>query len=284
MTRSAIDRRNMIRQITATVLLALLAGAAAPGAQEGVITRSEALAAVYPDAAVTRDRVILTREQMGSVAALARVGMQGRIFPRYVARDEDGAVVGRAYIDTHTPKTERQSLLISLDTAGRVIRVRRHRLLRAGAVHGASGLAAAVRRGGAARRAGHPTRPSDPSPAPRSPGGPSATRSGASSPSTGCCRARRPSRSAQAQRPPLSSSGSTPIQGHSITLDRHCSLLAPGHFGERAAIRRHRNRICILPWPVALVTFEDSREGGDITSGASQVCMVSAYTDRAIWI
>ena len=123
MTRSAIDRRNMIRQITATVLLALLAGAAAPGAQEGVITRSEALAAVYPDAAVTRDRVILTREQMGSVAALARVGMQGRIFPRYVARDEDGAVVGRAYIDTHTPKTERQSLLISLDTAGRVIRV-----------------------------------------------------------------------------------------------------------------------------------------------------------------
>ncbi|MYH30702.1 MAG: hypothetical protein F4137_18075 [Acidobacteria bacterium] len=38
----------------------------------------------------------------------------------YVARNEDGAVVGRAYIDTHTPKTERQSLLISLDTVGRI--------------------------------------------------------------------------------------------------------------------------------------------------------------------
>ena len=113
----------MTRQLIATILLALLGGAATLGAQEGVITRSEALAAVYPGAQVTRDRVILTREQMGAVAALARVGMQGRIFPRYIARDEDGAVVGRAYIDTHTPKTERQSLLISLDTAGRVIRV-----------------------------------------------------------------------------------------------------------------------------------------------------------------
>ena len=71
---------------------------------------------------MTRDRVILTREQMAAVAALARVGMQGRIFPRYVAR-RDGVVVGRAYVDTHTPKTERQSLLVSLDTGGRVKRV-----------------------------------------------------------------------------------------------------------------------------------------------------------------
>jgi hypothetical protein len=113
----------MTKRLIAAVLLALLAGSAVPGAQEGVITRSEALAAVYPGATVTRDRVILTREQMGAVAALARVGMQGRIFPRYIARDDAGAVVGRAYIDTHTPKTERQSLLVSLDTEGRIKRV-----------------------------------------------------------------------------------------------------------------------------------------------------------------
>ena len=113
----------MTRRIIAAVLLALFTGAATPGAQDGVITRAEALAAVYPDAMVTRDRVILTREQMAAVASIARVGMQGRIFPRYIARDEDGAVVGRAYIDTHTPKTERQSLLVSLDTEGRIQRV-----------------------------------------------------------------------------------------------------------------------------------------------------------------
>ena len=115
-------RRTMTGRCLAAVLLALLAGGAAPRAQEGVVTRGEALAAVYPGAEVTRDRVILTREQMAAVAALARVGMQGRIFPRYVAR-RDGVVVGRAYVDTHTPKTERQSLLVSLDTGGRVKRV-----------------------------------------------------------------------------------------------------------------------------------------------------------------
>ena len=112
----------MTRRCLAAVLLSLLAGGTAPRAQEGVVTRGEALAAVYPGAEVTRDRVILTREQMAAVAALARVGMQGRIFPRYVAR-RDGVVVGRAYVDTHTPKTERQSLLVSLDTGGRVKRV-----------------------------------------------------------------------------------------------------------------------------------------------------------------
>ena len=117
-----VARRTMTGRCLAVVLLALLAGGAAPRAQEGVVTRGEALAAVYPGAEVTRDRVILTREQMAAVAALARVGMQGRIFPRYVAR-RDGVVVGRAYVDTHTPKTERQSLLVSLDTGGRVKRV-----------------------------------------------------------------------------------------------------------------------------------------------------------------
>ena len=116
-----VARRTMTGRCLA-VLLALLAGGAAPRAQEGVVTRGEALAAVYPGAEVTRDRVILTRQQMAAVAALARVGMQGRIFPRYVAR-RDGVVVGRAYVDTHTPKTERQSLLVSLDTGGRVKRV-----------------------------------------------------------------------------------------------------------------------------------------------------------------
>ena len=105
------------------ILVVFLAFATSvPTAQEGVITRQEALAAVYPGATVTRDRIILTTEQMSAVASLARVGMQGKIFPRYIARTDD-VIVGRSYIDTHTAKTERQSLLVSLDTEGRVIRV-----------------------------------------------------------------------------------------------------------------------------------------------------------------
>ena len=114
----------MVRAV-ATALVITLALVAAPSpahAQDGVLTRAEALELAYPRAAVTRDRVILESEQMSAVAAIARVGLHGRIFPRYIARDGND-VVGRAYIDTHTAKTERQSLLISLDTEGRIKRV-----------------------------------------------------------------------------------------------------------------------------------------------------------------
>ena len=119
-SRAAITGSGLT--IAAIAALGVLAAGGAPGAQEGVITRREALELAYPGARVTRDRVILTSEQMVAVAARARVGMQGRIFPRYVAR-RDGVVVGRAYIDTHIAKTERQSLLISLHPDGRVRRV-----------------------------------------------------------------------------------------------------------------------------------------------------------------
>ena len=108
--------------LAALVALGVLGSGRAPDAQDGIITRAEALALAYPGARVTRDRVILTSEQMVAVAALAQVGMQGKIFPRYVARRDD-SVVGRAYIDTHIAKSERQSLLISLEPDGRIKRV-----------------------------------------------------------------------------------------------------------------------------------------------------------------
>ena len=48
--------------------------------------------------------------------------MPGRIYARYVAR-RGGAVVGRAYVDTHVVRTKRESLLISVDPNGRVRRI-----------------------------------------------------------------------------------------------------------------------------------------------------------------
>lgn len=112
-----MQRSSVLGIVSAIVIvLIVLAAFTLPAvAQQGVITRQEALAAVYPGATVTRDRVILTTEQMNAVASLARVGMQGKIFPRYIARKDDD-IVGRAYVDTHTAKTERQSLLVSLST------------------------------------------------------------------------------------------------------------------------------------------------------------------------
>ena len=41
---------------------------------------------------------------------------------RYVAM-KDGKVIGRAYVDTHTAGTRQESLMISLDATGQVLRI-----------------------------------------------------------------------------------------------------------------------------------------------------------------
>ena len=114
---------SMTRRITAALLGAglLLAGETAR-AQSGLVQREEALAAVFPGAAIAADRVYLTNAQAQRIAQLSRDDVHTRIYARYVAR-RDGVVVGRAYVDTHVVRTKRESLLISLDARGRVRRI-----------------------------------------------------------------------------------------------------------------------------------------------------------------
>ena len=102
------------------VWLALASAAAA--AQSGLVTREEALAAIFAGAEIAADRVYLTAEQAERVAELSRAEAPTRIYARYVAR-RAGAVVGRAYVDTHVVRTKRESLLVSLTPDGRVRRV-----------------------------------------------------------------------------------------------------------------------------------------------------------------
>ena len=104
-----------------TLALLVAAGAWA-SAQGGRITREEALAAVYPGAEVAAERVFLTRAQRGEISELARVDVDSGLVARYVAT-KDGAVVGRAYVDTHVVRTKRESLLISLHADGTVKRI-----------------------------------------------------------------------------------------------------------------------------------------------------------------
>ena len=99
----------------------VLAAGAASG-QTGVVSREEALAAAFAGATVDAHRVYLTTEQAERIADLARDEVRTRIYARYVAR-RGGAVVGRAYVDTHVVRTKRESLLISLDADGRVRRI-----------------------------------------------------------------------------------------------------------------------------------------------------------------
>jgi Na+-translocating ferredoxin:NAD+ oxidoreductase RnfG subunit len=101
-------------------MLAAAIAAAAPAAAQ--ITREEALASAFPDASVRSEQVFLTEAQLRQVRMRAGTAVGSALVARYIATRE-GKVVGRAYVDTHTVRTKRESLLVSLDEAGRVRRV-----------------------------------------------------------------------------------------------------------------------------------------------------------------
>jgi hypothetical protein len=86
------------------------------------LSRDEALALAYPGGTVAAERVFLTADQMKAASARAAVEVPSALIARYIVR-RDGALVGRAYVDTHTVRTKKESLLIALDASGRVKRV-----------------------------------------------------------------------------------------------------------------------------------------------------------------
>ena len=86
------------------------------------ITREEALAAVYPGASIRAERVFLTPAQQKQALTLADADVASALVARYIA-SRDGKVVGRAYVDTHVVRTKKESLLVSLDQDGKVVRV-----------------------------------------------------------------------------------------------------------------------------------------------------------------
>jgi len=100
-------------------LTVLLIAAAASAAS---ITRDEALALAFPGATIRGEQLFMTPEQQKRAAAAAGVEVSSALVARYVAT-KDGLAIGRAYVDTSTVRTKKETLLISLDPAGRVKRI-----------------------------------------------------------------------------------------------------------------------------------------------------------------
>ena len=86
------------------------------------LSREEALAAVYAGADIRAEQLFLTPAQVKQVATRAGSDQASALVARYLAT-RNGQVVGRAYVDTHTVRTKRESLLISLDAQSRVMRI-----------------------------------------------------------------------------------------------------------------------------------------------------------------
>jgi Na+-translocating ferredoxin:NAD+ oxidoreductase RnfG subunit len=86
------------------------------------ISREEALAAVYPRATIRAEQLYLTAAQLTLIADRVGDDSTPALVARYLAIRGD-QVAGRAYVDTHVVRTKRESLLVSLDADGRVLRV-----------------------------------------------------------------------------------------------------------------------------------------------------------------
>jgi electron transport complex protein RnfG len=105
--------------LTATGGLLLAASIASAGP---LLSREEALALAYPGATFKAERLFLTPEEQEQASDAAGVDIVSALVARYIAT-QDGKVAGRAYVDTHTVRTKKQTLLISLDADGKVKRV-----------------------------------------------------------------------------------------------------------------------------------------------------------------
>jgi hypothetical protein len=85
-------------------------------------TRDEVLQSVYPGALIRSEKVFLTEEQMQTASKIAGTELESKLVASYIARKE-GKVIGSAFIDTHIVRTKKQSLIVCLDSEGKVLRI-----------------------------------------------------------------------------------------------------------------------------------------------------------------
>lgn len=102
-------------------VLILLLLAAMP-LEARMITREEALAAVFPGAAIKQSMIFLTEEEQKESARLAGVPITSALIAQYSA-SRDGKAVGAAYLDTHVVRTKKESLLMIVNAEGKLVRV-----------------------------------------------------------------------------------------------------------------------------------------------------------------
>lgn len=101
-----------------TFMLLSMGGASA----DAQLTRSELLADAYPEAEAQLETIFLTFEQVTTIAKLSGNPVPSPVIARYFIT-RAGRLIGRAYVDTHVIRTKRESLLISLNHLGQVLRI-----------------------------------------------------------------------------------------------------------------------------------------------------------------
>ena len=86
------------------------------------LTADEAVAAVYPGAEIKAEQLVLTPAQRKQALERSDADVPTASIARFIAA-RNGMIVGRAYVDTHTVGTARETLLVALNDDGAVLRV-----------------------------------------------------------------------------------------------------------------------------------------------------------------
>jgi len=96
--------------------------AAAAAVEKVYMTVDEALALAFPSAKIVKETVYLTDEQRVKAGKLCGEELELKIARPYTARI-DGKVVGTAYIDVHRVRALKETLLVVVDSEGKVARI-----------------------------------------------------------------------------------------------------------------------------------------------------------------
>lgn len=88
-----------------------------PALGEVMLTEKAALERAFPGAETARKTLFLTAAQVAEVQKAARSRMPSAVVTAFVAR-KDGAVVGRAVLDTHTVRTMPETVLTVVEPDG----------------------------------------------------------------------------------------------------------------------------------------------------------------------
>lgn len=100
--------------------LALLATAPAVASRaEVLMTERAALERAFPGAVPDRKTLFLTAEQVAQIEKAAQSKLPSPVVTAFLAR-KDGAVTGRAVLDTHTVRTMPESVLTVVEPDGRL--------------------------------------------------------------------------------------------------------------------------------------------------------------------
>jgi len=116
------ERRSARIRVHRRLQILFLAAGCTAVMGAGGASREEALAMAYPGAVIRAETIFLTDQERKEAAAKAGVEISSSLIACYVAT-RDGKIVGRAYVDTHQVRTEKESLLILLDDKGLVKRI-----------------------------------------------------------------------------------------------------------------------------------------------------------------